>query len=657
MPETLGKYELRALLGRGGMGTVHEAWDPVIARRVALKTVPRGDVADEEARDQLLRFQREAQAAGRLHHPAIVGVFDYGETDELAYIVMEFVDGRTLKAVLDAGERFPLPEIVRLMGEVLAGLHYSHERGVVHRDIKPANIILTADGHAKIADFGIARLESSELTQAGTVMGTAAYMSPEQFMGQPVDARTDLYACGVLLYLLLTGERPFEGSMSAIMHKVLHTQPVQPSALAVGLPAALDAVVARAMARSPGERHPTAAAFADALRQAAAAPVPDDEHTMLAPGLRPQPSRPPAGLVKPDAPPRSRRGALLGGVAAAVLLVVSAGAWFALAPHTPPARIADATPPAIPVPARPVAANAAPAVAPEPAEGTAPAPASQATPGVAPAVATPFSAIPVPSSAAPATPTPAPPPPAPASSPPVPEPTRQAALQRTPGELRRAVAEALAPLPCTLPAGSAPAADRLVLDGLVGAGAPEARLHQAVTDAAPGVAVDWHARAFDGPYCDALDTIRPAMAAFDAGSGLHIALTEGRTSLVADAFIVVQAALPGFPAWLQVDYLTHDGSLQHMHPVASDAARLYPARSTQRIGEPHPGFAGWQVGPPYGTDMIVAVASAAPLFEQPRPDDEGAADYLRALKAAIEAAQRRHVQVSATAILVGTREK
>src|SRR4051812_1289789 len=266
--ETLGKYEIKGPLGRGAMGTVYEGWDPIIARRVAIKTVRLPEAAEPETEETLARFRREAQAAGRLNHPNIVGVFDYGETNDLAYIVMEFVDGPPLKSLLDGQERFTLADTVRIMEDLLTGLQFSHERGVVHRDIKPANVMLTSAGQAKIADFGIARIESSSMTQAGTLLGTPAYMSPEQFMGQVVDARSDIYSSGVLLYQLLTGERPFEGGLSAIMHKALNTEPPSPSQLSVTSPPAFDAVVRRAMAKRPEDRFSSAKAFAEAIRTA-----------------------------------------------------------------------------------------------------------------------------------------------------------------------------------------------------------------------------------------------------------------------------------------------------------------------------------------------------------------------------------------------------
>src|ERR1700692_4077173 len=292
----LGKYEIRGTLGRGAMGTVYEGWDPIIHRKVAIKTVRLPDAADEEAQEELARFKPEGQAAGGLSHANIVGVFDYGETTDIAYIVMEFIDGTSLKAVMDKQERFPIAETLRVMEQLLAGLHFSHDRGVVQRDIKPANIMLTSGGQVKIADFGIARIESSSMTQAGTVMGTPAYMSPEQFMGQVVDARSDIYSSGVLLYQLLTGERPFEGSMSAIMHKALNVEPPRPSDLSVTAPRALDAVVAKAMGKRPEQRFSSADEMARALRMAVEHPeasldagaADDAEATMV------RPQRPPA---------------------------------------------------------------------------------------------------------------------------------------------------------------------------------------------------------------------------------------------------------------------------------------------------------------------------------------------------------------------------
>jgi predicted Ser/Thr protein kinase len=277
----LGKYEIRRELGKGAMGVVYEGFDPVIERTVAIKTIRPEQLEKTHAAEILARFKREAQAAGRLNHPHIVAIYDYGEVvaeddrapaesagAHVAFIAMEFIKGRELKDYFDANERFAVKDIERIMGELLDALDHAHRNGVTHRDMKPANVILLANGKVKVADFGIARIETSELTQAGTILGTPSYMSPEQFLGQPVDGRSDLFSCGVILYQFLTGEKPFTGTVTTIMHKVLKEEPLPPSMLNVTLPPAWDFVVKKAMAKSPAERFQTAAEFAAAIRAA-----------------------------------------------------------------------------------------------------------------------------------------------------------------------------------------------------------------------------------------------------------------------------------------------------------------------------------------------------------------------------------------------------
>jgi len=276
-PRKLGKYEVRREVGRGGMSIVYEGFDPLISRRVALKTFLTGPQEGGASDGLLARMRREAQAAGRLSHPHIVAVYDYGEESladasgvvrSSAYIAMEYIDGRSLDSYLASQERFALPQTLRIMSQLLDALGYSHSHGVVHRDIKPANIMLLPDGTVKVADFGIARIESSTLTQMGTVLGSPAYMSPEQFMGQTVDARSDLYSAGVVLYQLLTGELPFSGSFSTVMHRVLNEQASPPSALNVQVSTSLDPIVRKAMAKRPEERYQSASEFQEALERA-----------------------------------------------------------------------------------------------------------------------------------------------------------------------------------------------------------------------------------------------------------------------------------------------------------------------------------------------------------------------------------------------------
>ena len=230
---TLGKYEVRREIGRGAMGVVYEGYDPQIKRVVALKTIRPDQLQGGDPATVIARFRREAQAAGRLSHPNIVSIYDFGEDAGVWYIAMEFVKGRELKECFEANERFRTADIVRIMAQILAALDYSHRQGVIHRDIKPANIFLLDDGTVKVADFGIAHIDSSNLTQVGTVLGTPSYMSPEQILGLPVDGRSDLFSAGVVLYQFLTGERPFAGSATTTMQKVLKEEPLPPSTLNV----------------------------------------------------------------------------------------------------------------------------------------------------------------------------------------------------------------------------------------------------------------------------------------------------------------------------------------------------------------------------------------------------------------------------------------
>ncbi len=266
--EKLGKYEIGRELGRGAMGVVYEAFDPQIERAVAIKTILKSSVEQHELAETFSRFRREARAAGRLTHPKIVSIYEYGEDDDMAFIVMELIHGKELKDFFDQENRFPIHDGIRIVMQILDALDYSHSRGVVHRDIKPANILITEHGKIKVADFGIAKIDSANMTQAGMVLGTPTYMSPEQFMGLEVDHRTDIYATGVILYQFLTGERPFAGSVISIMHQAVNQEPKAPSQLNPEISLQLDAVVKKAMAKKPEARFQSATEFMQALKNA-----------------------------------------------------------------------------------------------------------------------------------------------------------------------------------------------------------------------------------------------------------------------------------------------------------------------------------------------------------------------------------------------------
>jgi serine/threonine-protein kinase len=267
--QRLGKYTIVEVLGKGAMGIVYKGWDPVIERHVALKTIRKELIDQDQAEEFIARFKNEAQAGGRMTHPGIVSVFEYGEEGETTYIAMEYVRGHGLRDYFAKNERFGLHESMEIMGQLLEALEYAHGCGVVHRDIKPANLIITIEGRLKLADFGIARLDNSHLTLAGSVIGTPSYMSPEQFAGTTVDRRTDIFSAGVVLFELLTGTKPFEGPTETISHKVCNEAHRNPSEVnPQEVPAVFDAVVAKALAKKREYRFQTALEFRDALVRA-----------------------------------------------------------------------------------------------------------------------------------------------------------------------------------------------------------------------------------------------------------------------------------------------------------------------------------------------------------------------------------------------------
>ena len=259
MPKVIGRYEILEEVGRGSMGLVYKARDPRIGRVVALKTIafsfPLGPGEEEEF---LQRFYHEAQVAGRLNHPNIVTIYDVGEKapGEDAYIAMEFVTGTNLHDLLAGGGRLPLLQVADVVEKLAQALDYAHENGVVHRDIKPANILMTESGQPKILDFGIARLAAGGLTRPGKFFGTPNYMSPEQVVGGEVDGRTDQFSLGVILYQLLTGEKPFVGdSVTAISYQVVNVDPPPPSKLNPALRPPFDRIMRKAVAKIASDRY------------------------------------------------------------------------------------------------------------------------------------------------------------------------------------------------------------------------------------------------------------------------------------------------------------------------------------------------------------------------------------------------------------------
>src|SRR4051812_26994276 len=270
----LGRYNIERVLGKGAMGVVYEGIDPKLNRRVAIKTILKSHLDPDTAKDYSMRFVREAQAVARLNHPHIVQVYDFGEEGDIAYLVMEFIKGKELKTFFDATERFDLKEAVRIMCELCDALDFAHNAGIIHRDIKPANVMIDAQGRTKLTDFGVARVQDSdktsvERTQAGTMVGTPAYMSPEQITGGNIDKRTDVFSAGIILYQFLTGEKPFTGSGAwTIAKKIIQEEPPLPSSLNNAITPLFDAVVNKALSKNPETRYQSARDLGIALKRA-----------------------------------------------------------------------------------------------------------------------------------------------------------------------------------------------------------------------------------------------------------------------------------------------------------------------------------------------------------------------------------------------------
>jgi eukaryotic-like serine/threonine-protein kinase len=272
--KTLGRYNIERTLGKGAMGVVYEGLDPKLNRRVAIKTILKSHLDPDTAKDYSMRFSREAQAVARLNHPHIVQVYDFAEEGDIAYLVMEFIRGKELKNFFDANERFDIREAVRIMCELLDALDFAHNAGIIHRDIKPANVMLDSQARTKLTDFGVARVQDvdrthAERTQAGTMVGTPAYMSPEQITGANIDKRTDVFSAGIILYQFLTGEKPFTGGGAwTIAKKIIQEDPPLPSSLNNAVTPFFDAVVNKALSKNPETRYQSAKDFAVGLKRA-----------------------------------------------------------------------------------------------------------------------------------------------------------------------------------------------------------------------------------------------------------------------------------------------------------------------------------------------------------------------------------------------------
>src|SRR5689334_21292794 len=268
MISTLGRYKIISEIGQGAMGVVYKAVDPIIDRTVAIKTINL-NLSRQELEEYEARFQQEIKAAGRLNHPNIVTIYDVGKTESVAYMAMEFLEGLELKDMIASGNLPPPDQVVDIIAQVAEGLWFAHQQDIVHRDVKPSNIMVLGGGIAKITDFGIARLPNSAVkTMTGLILGSPRYMSPEQVIGKTIDARSDIFSLGVVLYEALTGVAPFDGdNVNAIMYATVNTTPPPPSSHNRAVPPMLDLIVAKAMAKLLEDRYQSVRELADDLRE------------------------------------------------------------------------------------------------------------------------------------------------------------------------------------------------------------------------------------------------------------------------------------------------------------------------------------------------------------------------------------------------------
>ena len=307
-PWLLGRYEVVAELGKGAMGVVYRANDPMLNRMVAIKTINTEEAGHEGMAEYEARFYTEAKAAGGLNHPNIIIIYDIGKSGHLVYMAMEYIEGKELREMLADGKPLAVAQAVDIAAQVGEGLAYAHQHQVVHRDIKPANIMITPDARAKIADFGIARMRSSETrTQTGVILGSPKYISPEQVVGKRADHRSDIFSLGVILYECITGSTPFNGEgLSALMYQITNHDPSPPSASNPQVPVMLDYIIAKVLAKSPEARYQSAADFANDLRECKAQiltgqPGPGMATTKPPIPVVPMSSAAPAEVVSPEA--------------------------------------------------------------------------------------------------------------------------------------------------------------------------------------------------------------------------------------------------------------------------------------------------------------------------------------------------------------------
>jgi serine/threonine protein kinase len=653
----LGKYRLRRLIERGAVGAVYESWDPDLARRVTIKVLPFDEFRGEREEIYALLLG-EVQAAERLHHPNIVSVFGSGKTRNAAYLVQDFVEAVTLSQALAAREPLLLAETAQIIESILNGLDYSHGRGVVHGDLTPDRILLAGNDLVRITGFGLAHLSHQGRAPRDQAAVNSAYLAPEQVLGEAPSKQSDIYAAAALLYAMLTGRPPFEGSPDAIVHQVINAVPLQPSRVVTTVPPSLDPVVAKALAKRPAERHASTREFASELRRVFACldlttappvqrataqtePAAPKRDAGVLPGGEPDSPAKAEALPRPDRvadEPESRRPPWrhAAPIAAGVLLL--GGLWFALSGPS----VRDVRSQAEPTVAssdgeHEVTSGSQPAQ-----KETAPSDTAAAAPLAAPPLAVPSEPKPGASSLPPA------------DTGPQSREAQSREAQSREAQLTTLLRSTVATTPCSLIAASDAADGGVILSGVTALGEASAieaqanarRTLSAVLMQKP---VTWEVSRVDGPYCAPLAALAAAVGQDRDAARLAVMSATAGWDATSTTPLDVLVTTPDYPALLEVDVFTADGSVLHRSmAVANGAAPYPPGERVRLVAVVDRGGAADHAGPKPG--LVTVIAASAPLFVERRPAREAAADYLKDLTASLAQARSRGERVTAGAL-------
>ncbi len=577
--KNFGKYKIESTIGRGATGVVYRAYDPDMCRSVAIKTL-RAELLDgldhDEKQDLLKRFRSEAKAYGRLLHPNIVTCYSCDEAGDILFIVMEYIDGVSLQHQLSCGTKFTVDKIIEIMEQLLSALDYSHSHRVIHRDIKPANIMFTATGQVKVADFGVAKVDSTHMTRSGYVVGSPEYMSPEQFTGQDVDKRTDIFSAGVIFYQLLTGKKPFTGSdLGAVLHNVLHVVPDVPSSLNSQAPVEIDAVVMKAICKNSEERYQSAREFVDAIKKAIGISGQNEntsedwEETLVIqsdttdssgfPGLPVKNNEINSGINDQHNAKNSAWPFVLK-IAASVFVFGFIGLYLMMTWQPESDPISES---ALPETTLPLIDDAL--------------------------LSSQINAIDV---------------------------------------------EVIVAAYDCADIDTKIKSDNVTLTGFVASAKDSQELKESI-NALPGLQeFIYGVEVQEWPYCELLTIVSPFI---DRASEEEAVFSKNSVALrfKEGSYLQFDLTAPSFPAYMYVDYFLLDGTVVHLLPNLTDQNNMMEPHKKVRFGDGETKNRQWTITAPFGREMITVIVTRQPLFSGQRPEIENAKEYLSALKYAM----------------------